>query len=169
MYHEYFGLSESPLSITPDPRFFYSTPVYLEPYANLRYGIQAKRGFIAVTGEVGTGKTTLLRKLMRELHDVIDFVFVVNTHLTFTELLRVILDDLSLPTQGKDRLSMLTELNAYLLGQLDRGRIVCLLVDDAQHLSDDCLEQLRLFRISRPIERSCFSLFSWVSPNSRQS
>src|SRR4051812_20749709 len=144
MYHEYFGLSESPFSITPDPRFFYANPVYLEAYANLRYGIEAKRGFIAVTGEVGTGKTMLLRKLMRELHDVIDFVFVVNTHLTFNELLRVILDDLSLPAQGKDRLAMLHELNAYLLGQLDRGRIVCLLIDEAQHLTDECLEEIRL-------------------------
>jgi general secretion pathway protein A len=144
MYHEYFGLSESPFSITPDPRFFYSNSVYLEAYANLRYGIEAKRGFIAVTGEVGTGKTMLLRKLMRELHDVIDFVFVVNTHLTFNELLRVILDDLSLPAQGKDRLAMLHELNAYLLGQLDRGRIVCLLIDEAQHLTDECLEEIRL-------------------------
>ena len=144
MYHEHFGFSEPPFSITPDPRFFYANSVYLEAYANLRYGIEAKRGFIAITGEVGTGKTMLLRKLMRELYGVIDFVFVVNTHLTFTELLRVILEDLCLQTQGKDRLGMLSELNAYLLGQLDRRRIVCLLIDEAQHLSDDCLEQLRL-------------------------
>src|SRR3954447_23058561 len=144
MYHEYFGLSESPFSITPDPRFFYANPVYLEAYANLRYGIEAKRGFIAITGEVGTGKTMLLRKLMRELHNIIDFVFVVNTHLTFNELLRVILDDLCLPTEGKDRLAMLAELNGYLLGQHHNSRIVCLLIDEAQHLSDDCLEQIRL-------------------------
>src|SRR3954462_12412130 len=112
MYHEHFGFSEPPFSITPDPRFFYANSVYLEAYASLRYGIEAKRGFIAITGEVGTGKTTLLRKLMRELHNVIDFVFVVNTDVTFTELLRVILNDLSLPSAGKDRVGMLDEVNA---------------------------------------------------------
>jgi general secretion pathway protein A len=131
MYHEYFGLSESPFSITPDPRFFYANPVYLEAYSNLRYGIEAKRGFIAMTGEVGTGKTMLLRKLMRELHNVIDFVFVVNTHLTFNELLRLILDELYLPTEGKDRLAMLAELNGYLLRQNHSSRTVCLLIDEA--------------------------------------
>src|SRR4030095_14982156 len=140
MYNRYFGFLESPFSVTPDPRFFYANSVYLEAYANLRYGIEAKRGFIAITGEVGTGKTMLLRKLMRELYGVIDFVFVVNTHLTFTELLRVILEDLCLQTQGKDRLGMLSELNAYLLGQLDRRRIVCLIIDEDHDLIDDCLE-----------------------------
>jgi general secretion pathway protein A len=85
--------------------------VYLEAYANLPYGIEAKRGFIAITGEVGTGKTTLLRKLIHELHPIIDFVFVVNTHLTVNQLLRFILDDLGLPTQRKDELEMLSDLN----------------------------------------------------------
>jgi general secretion pathway protein A len=144
MYCEYFGLSESPFSITPDPRFFYANRMYLEAYANLRYGIEAKRGFIAITGEVGTGKTTLLRKLIREFHPIIDFVFVVNTHLTVNQLLRFILDDLGLPTQGKDESAMLGDLNAYLVGQLEKGRFVCLLIDEAQHLNDECLEQIRL-------------------------
>ena len=144
MYQEYFGLSESPFSITPDPRFFYANRVYLEAYANLRYGIEAKRGFIAITGEVGTGKTTLMRKLIRDLHPSIDFVFVVNTHLSVNQLLRFVLDDLGLPTEGKDELAMLGDLNGYLVGQLEKGRSVCLLIDEAQHLNDECLEQIRL-------------------------
>src|SRR3954471_24355054 len=144
MYQEYFGLSESPFSITPDPRFFYANRVYLEAYANLRYGIEAKRGFIAITGEVGTGKTTLLRKLIREFHPIIDLVFVVNTRLTVNQLLRFILDDLGLPTQGKDELAILGDLNAYLVAQLEKGRFVCLLIDETQHLNVECLEQIRL-------------------------
>ena len=144
MYDQYFGFSESPFSITPDPRFFYTNPVYLEAYANLRYGIEAKKGFIAITGEVGTGKTTLLRKLMLELRNSINWAFIVNTDLTFDELLQVILYELDLPTQEKDRVAMVTELNAYLIEQLKKGRIVCLLIDEAQNLSDHSLEGLRL-------------------------
>jgi type II secretory pathway predicted ATPase ExeA len=144
MYEQHFGLKESPFSITPDPRFFYANAVYLEAYANLRYGIEAKKGFIAVTGEVGTGKTTLLRKLMLSLNKTIQTVLVFNTDVTFNELLRVILRDLGLPTAGKDRLGMVEELNDYLIEQLEHGQTVCLLIDEVQHLSDESLEGLRL-------------------------
>ena len=144
MYNRHFGFLESPFSITPNPRFFYANPVYLEAYANLRYGIEAKKGFIAITGEVGTGKTTLLRKLMRNFASTTQYVFIFNTDLTFNELLRVILFELGLRTEGKNRLAMIEELNAYLIEQLKRGHIVCLLIDEVQNLSDESLEGLRL-------------------------
>jgi general secretion pathway protein A len=144
MYNRYFGFLESPFSITPDPRFFYANPVYLEAYANLHYGIEAKKGFIAITGEVGTGKTTLLRKLMRNLESTIHSVFIFNTDLTFNELLRVILHDLGLSAEGRDRLVLVDELNVYLLEQLKKGHIVCLLIDEAQNLTNESLEGLRL-------------------------
>ena len=144
MYEQHFGFKESPFSITPDPRFFYANSVYLEAYANLRYGIEAKKGFIAITGEVGTGKTTLLRKLMLSLDKTIQTVLVFNTDVTFNELLRVILRELGLPRAGKDRLGMVEELNDYLIEQLERGQTVCLLMDEVQHLSDESLEGLRL-------------------------
>jgi general secretion pathway protein A len=144
MYNRYFGFRESPFSIAPDPRFFYINPVYLEAYANLRYGIEAKKGFISITGEVGTGKTMLLRKLMRNFENTIHSVFIFNTNLTFNELLRSILNDLGLQTQGKDRLAMFDELNAYLIEQVGKDHIVCLLIDEVQNLSDESLEGLRL-------------------------
>ena len=109
MYNRYFGFLESPFSVTPDPRFFYSNSVYLEAYANLRYGIEAKKGFIAITGEVGTGKTTLLRKLMHSLQSSIHSVFIFNTAVSFNGLLRLILSDLGLPAEGKDRLAMIED------------------------------------------------------------
>ncbi len=144
MYNRYFGFLESPFSIAPDPRFFFSNPVYLEAYANLRYGIEAKKGFISITGEVGTGKTMLLRKLMRNFENTIHSAFIINTNLTFNELLPAILHDLGLQTQGKDRLAMFDELNAYLIEQRNKNHIVCLLIDEAQNLSDESLEGLRL-------------------------
>ena len=144
MYNSYFGFLESPFSVTPDPRFFYTNRVYQEAYANLRYGIEARKGFIVITGEVGTGKTTLLRKLMRNSEGTIHSVFIFNTHINFNELLRAILGDLGLATAGKDRLMMVEELNDYLIEQLKRGHIVSVLIDEAQNLSDEALEGLRL-------------------------
>jgi general secretion pathway protein A len=144
MYNSYFGFSVSPFSVTPDPNFFYTNPVYQEAYANLRYGIESKKGFIVITGEVGTGKTTLLRKLMHNLEGTIHTVFVFNTYLDFTELLQVILYDLGLAPKEPNRVTMLQELNEYLIAQLNQGHIVSVLADEAQNLSDEALEGLRL-------------------------
>jgi general secretion pathway protein A len=144
MYNNYFGFSESPFSVTPDPRFFYTNPVYQEAYANLRYGIEKKKGFIVITGEVGTGKSTLLRKLMRNLGDTIHSAFIFNTDLTFPELLRLTLHDLGLSPQEPSKVMMLEGLNDYLIKQLKQGHIVSVLVDEAQNLSDEALEGLRL-------------------------
>lgn len=144
MYNSYFGFSLSPFSVTPDPSLFYTNPVYQEAYATLRYGIEAKKGFIVITGEVGTGKTTLLRKLMHNLEGTIQSVFVFNTYLNFPELLQVILYDLGLAPNETSKVTMLQELNAYLIAQLKQGHIVSVLVDEAQNLSDEALEGLRL-------------------------
>jgi general secretion pathway protein A len=144
MYNSYFGFSVSPFSVTPDPSFFYTNPVYQEAYANLRYGIEAKKGFIVITGEVGTGKTTLLRKLMHNLEGTIDSVFIFNTYLNFTELLQVIVYDLGLAPKEPNKVTLLQELYDYLITQLKQAHIVSVLVDEAQNLSDEALEGLRL-------------------------
>lgn len=144
MYNSYFGFPESPFNVTPDPRFFYTNPVYQEAFAALRYGIEAKKGFTVITGEVGTGKTTLLRKLMRNLGDTIHSVFIFNTLLSFPELLQLILHDLSLAPRESSKVTMLQELNDYLIKQLKQGHVVSVLIDEAQNLSDEALEGLRL-------------------------
>ena len=144
-YNSYFGFSVSPFSVTPDPSFFYPSPVYQEAYANLQYGIEAKKGFIVIAGEVGTGKTTLLRKLMRDnLQGTIETAFVFNTDLDFTELLQLIHEDLGLGIKDANKVELLRELNEYLITQLKQSHIVSVLVDEAQNLSDDALEGLRL-------------------------
>ena len=143
MYNSYFGFRESPFSVTPDPRFFYTNPVYLEAFATLRYGIEAKKGFIVITGEVGTGKTTLLRKLLHTLEDTVHSVLVFNSCLNFPELLQLTLQELGLKP-GQNKVAMLQELNDYLIRQLNQGHTVTMLIDEAQNLSDEVLENLRL-------------------------
>jgi general secretion pathway protein A len=138
----YFGFRETPFGVTPDPRFFYSHPLYLEGLAALVYGIKAKKGLMMLTGEVGTGKTILLRKLMRQLDTTAQFIFISSSHITSYGLVELILQDLGLVSKEKNRLEMLHELHAYLLEQLQKGRAVALLIDEGQNLSDDALEGL---------------------------
>ena len=144
MYNSFFGFRESPFSVTPDPRFFYANNVYREAFVTLRYGIDAKKGFIVITGEVGTGKTTLLRKLLQALEDTVHSVFVFNTWLTFSELLELTLHDLGLSANGQSKLAMIQQLNDYLIERLKMGHTVAILIDESQNLSDEVLENLRL-------------------------
>ena len=144
MYENHFGFTELPFSVSPDPRFFYSNPVYREALVTLHYGIEARKGFVIITGEAGTGKTTLLRMLMHNLDSAIHTAFVFNPRLTFTALLRFILSDLGVTSSAKDRLKLTEQLNSHLIEQLKKGHTVALLVDEAQALSDEILEELRL-------------------------
>ena len=144
MYNEYFGFTEAPFSLTPDPRFSYTNALYQEAFATLRYGIEARKGFIVITGEAGTGKTTLLRRLMQSFGRHVQTAYIYNTHVTLTELLRLILSDLGLPNRTDDRLAMIAQLNEYLIKQLKERNIVTLLVDEAQELSIEMLEEIRL-------------------------
>jgi general secretion pathway protein A len=144
MYTDYFGFREKPFSITPDPRFFYTNPRYQEAYASLLYGIHERRGFIVLTGEIGTGKTTLLRRLMQNMESHIRFVFFYNTTLAFEEILDFICQELGLPIKEAGRLHKIQMLNEFLVDQLMSGDTVVLLIDEAQNLGEEVLENLRL-------------------------
>lgn len=144
MYGKHFGLEDLPFSVTPDPRFSYTNSLYLEAFANLRYGIETRKGFIVITGEAGTGKTTLLRRLMRTVEASVHTAFIFNTHLDFIELLRLVLSDLGIAHSANDRLTLMAQLNDYLIEQLHKDHVVSVLVDEAQDLSDAMLEELRL-------------------------
>jgi general secretion pathway protein A len=144
LYKQFFGFLESPFSITPDPNFFSTTlftpkrsPIFNTP-------LKLSEASLLLRVRLEQEKTTLLRKLMRELRNGIHFAFIYNTELTFNELLRVILTDLGLFPNRKDRLAMIAQLNNYLLEQLERGETVCLLIDEVQNLSDESVEGLRL-------------------------
>jgi len=144
MYTSYFGFREKPFNVTPDPRFFYTNPVYQEAYATLLYGIRERKGFIVLTGEVGTGKTTLLRKLMDDSRELSASFFFYNTNLTFEELLTFTCNEFALAVEGRGRLAKIQALNDFLIEQLKRGGTGALLIDEAQNLSEDVFENLRL-------------------------
>jgi general secretion pathway protein A len=144
LYTPYFGLTEAPFRATPDPRIFYSNDVYREAYATLLYGVVQRKGFIVLTGEIGTGKTTLLRRLMDELGPPVRFVLFYNTTLGFDETVEFICGELDLPVDRLNRVQRLQRLNDLLIAEARQGGNVVLLIDEAQNLGRDVLENLRL-------------------------
>ena len=144
MYNAHFNFREAPFGVTPDPQFYYSNAVYQEAWATLRYGIEARKGFILITGEAGTGKTTLLRKAMRAFGSNIKTAYIPNTLVGYTDLLRLMLTDLGLPVSTDNKSMMIERLTEYLIEQFKAGNIVALLVDEAQNLRLETLEELRL-------------------------
>jgi len=145
MYGAFFGFREQPFSPTPDPKFLYLNASSREALAALRYGVSERKGFVSLIGEAGTGKTTLLRRLLAELPAGTRSVLVLNPAVEFEELLRFILLDLGQqPKPGQSKLEMLEALNAELLDTLARGGNVVVLIDEAQDLAVPVLEELRL-------------------------
>jgi general secretion pathway protein A len=144
MYSSHFGLREAPFGGNPDSRFFYANATYDEAYATLRYAIRARKGFALLIGDVGTGKTTLLHRLMEDLGESTRFVFLFNPSLSFDEILAAICADLGLDVPSGERLQQIYALNAFLLDQQRGGGTTALLIDEGQALSDDSLERLRL-------------------------
>ena len=144
IYNNHFGFLESPFSVTPNSRFFYTNGLYQEALANLRYGIEWRKGLVVMTGEVGTGKTTLLGKMMRSLEATTHPIFLSYGELTYTELLQIISRELGLTCAGQDRLATVERLYEYLIQQHKENHIVALLIDEAQNLSDEMFESIRV-------------------------
>ena len=136
----YFGFQQPPFGVTPDPRFFYMNTAYRDALAEVAHGITAKKGLMLLTGEVGTGKTILLRKLMRDL-DTVKFIFVSFSHVISDRFLDVVSSNLGLEKK-KTKVDMSQELTKYLLQRATDGQVVALLVDEAQNASDRGFEAL---------------------------
>jgi len=146
MYARYFGLAEPPFSITPDPRYLYMSEAHREALAHLLYGLGTGGGFVQLTGEVGTGKTTLCRCLLEQLPPEVDVAFVINPKVSDIELLAAICDELRIayPLGTTSRKLFVDALHHHLLDAHSRRRRTVLIIDEAQDLAPDVLEQIRL-------------------------
>jgi general secretion pathway protein A len=144
MYEEYFSLKERPFSLTPDPDFLFLSGSHQQALDHLLFGLESGEGFIVVTGDIGVGKTTVCRALLRRLPERFATALVVNTLLTEKELLRTVLDDFGAPVPDGTRKDLLDALNRFLLAEAEAGRRPVLIIDEAQNLAPSLLEQVRL-------------------------
>jgi general secretion pathway protein A len=145
MYNSFFGFRESPFNLSPDPEFLYRSAQHEEAIANLVYGVQSRKGFIVLTGEVGTGKTTMLECLRDYLEaNRIEFAFVFNSRVTPDQFFEMVAYDFGLQCDRKSKTDVLFALNALLIEQSEQGRTAVLLVDEAHNLEWDVLEEIRL-------------------------
>ena len=144
MYQDFYQLKENPFNVTADPNFFFSSKCHSEAMSNLSYGIEQRKGIVVITGEIGTGKTTLCRKLLRQADANTKFAFILNPNFSDLELLQIILHDLGVRTLKKDKVALVQALNNFLLKESNRGHNIVLIIDEAQNLTIPQLEQIRL-------------------------
>lgn len=144
MYETYFALSQKPFSITSNPSFLFLSRRHREALAHLTYGIRERVGFIEITGEVGTGKTTVCRALLNQLDEKTKTAFIFNSNLSESQLMQTIVEDLGIKTAQKSKGALFSELNRFLIDQLALGNNVVLIIDEAQNLSARLLEQVRM-------------------------
>jgi general secretion pathway protein A len=170
MYTSFFGLNEKPFTITPDPRYLFMSERHGEGLAHLVYGVTESGGFIQLTGEVGTGKTTLVRTLLGQIPEEVDIALILNPQLTAVEFLAAICEELgiSLPEDKDSAKALVDALNRHLLDAHARGRRTILLIDEAQNLDDDVLEQLRLLTNLETAKQKLLQIILIAQPELRQ-
>jgi general secretion pathway protein A len=145
MYQSFYGLKEMPFNITPDPNFLYLSPTHQEALQHLKYGIAEKKGFIVLTGEVGCGKTTLCRHFINEIdEEKYESALILNPRITETQLLKTILTELGEEGASRSRSGLVKQVNDVLLERIQQGKDILLIIDEAQNLTFELLEQLRL-------------------------
>jgi len=145
MYKRFYNLQRNPFEITPDPSFLFATKKHNEALAALYYGVKRRKGFVVMTGEVGTGKTLLVRCLLQVLHRAnVAYAYVFNPRLTPMEFLQYVAGDFRLPTAGKSKSDLLLDLSSFVIARHQKNLTTVLVVDEAHHLSADVLEEVRL-------------------------
>jgi len=164
---DYYGLKEPPFNITPNPRFLFFSAKHREAFNHLLYGIRERKGFVQLTGEVGAGKTTLCRALLEQLGPEFSTALILNPILDADQLIKAIAMELGLPARGLDRLETVAEINRFLLHQAERGKDTVLIIDEAQDLTRELLEQVRLLSNLETDERKLLQIVLMGQPELR--
>src|SRR5437764_11880672 len=167
VYLQYYGLSEAPFDITPNPRFLFYSAKHREAFNHLLYGIRERKGFVQLTGEVGAGKTTLCRAMLEQLDGHYATALILNPVMSAEELIKAIAVEFGLPVNGLDRLDTLAVINQFLLQQVERRQDTVLIIDEAQDLTDELLEQVRLLSNLETDDRKLLQIVLMGQPELR--
>ncbi|MBU4377016.1 MAG: XrtA-associated ATPase [Candidatus Omnitrophica bacterium] len=168
MYLDYYRLSERPFNVTSDPAFLYLSKRHKEAFTHLIYGIKERKGFLEITGEVGTGKTTLCRALLNQLDPQTKAAFIFNSDLSELQVLQAIADDLNINVERRTKMELFAKLNLFLIHQLRAGNNVVLILDEAQNLKARTLEQLRMLSNLETDKEKLFQIILVGQPELRE-
>jgi len=145
MYNQFYGFKESPFNLTPNSKFFFASQKHTEALDSLVYAINQRKGFVVITGEIGSGKTTVCRTLLSRLDKHTQVALITNTHLNSKDLLITVLEDLEIEfSNGGSKARLLSSLNTYLIDQIKQDNNVVLIIDEAQNLKPAVLEEIRM-------------------------
>jgi len=167
VYLQFYGLKLSPFDITPNPRFLFHSTKHREAFNHLLYGIRERKGFVQLTGEVGAGKTTLCRALLEQLDGKFSTALILNPVMSGDELMKAIATEFGLEVRGKDRMETMASLTDFLLKQTLAGKETVLIVDEAQNLTEDLLEQVRLISNIETDDRKLLQIVLMGQPELR--
>jgi general secretion pathway protein A len=167
VYLEFYGLKEPPFTITPNPRFMFYSVKHREAYNHLLYGIRERKGFVQLTGEVGAGKSTLCRAMLEQLGDNYATALILNPVLDADQLVKAIAMEFGLNVKGLDRLETVAAINEFLLSLVEKGREAVLIIDEAQDLTPELLEQVRLLSNLETNERKLLQIVLMGQPELR--
>ena len=167
MYLEHYGLKEPPFAITPNPRFLFYSAKHREAYNHLLYGIRERKGFVQLTGEVGAGKTTLCRAMLNALDQQFATALILNPVMSADEMVKAIAIEFGLTVEGMNRLETIAVINEFLLWRASQGLDAVLIIDEAQNLTDELLEQVRLLSNLETDDRKLLQIVLMGQPELR--
>jgi general secretion pathway protein A len=167
VYLDHYGLKEPPFDITPNPRFLFFSPKHREAFNHLLYGIRERKGFVQLTGEVGAGKTTVCRAMMEQLGDRYATALILNPVLSADQLVKAIAMEFGLNVSAMDRLETVAALNEFLLKQVEQEKESVLIIDEAQDLTNELLEQVRLLSNLETDDRKLLQIVLMGQPELR--
>lgn len=168
MYLEYYGLKEPPFNITPDPRFLFFSAKHREALNHLLYGLRERKGFVQLTGEVGAGKTTLCRAMLEQLGEQFSTALILNPVLDADLLMKAVAMEFGLKVKGLDRLDTVAIINEFLLRETKAGKVPVLIIDEAQDLTNELLEQVRLLSNLETDNRKLLQIVLMGQPELRE-